>query len=110
MEPVDMIKHGLKTVRTLYTEDRQPGVAKTCFKTISIYLTNILKDPAEEKYRHIKKSNEAFQKRVGKITGALHILKGAGFEDHDEEFIMESVNEDIIKEALRLLENNLQWH
>ena len=31
MAPIDRIKHGLKTVRTLYTEDRNPGVAKTAF-------------------------------------------------------------------------------
>ena len=28
--PLEEIKHGIKTVKTLYTEDRQPGVAKTC--------------------------------------------------------------------------------
>ena len=30
---IELVKHGLKTVKLLYTEDRQPGVAKTCFKT-----------------------------------------------------------------------------
>lgn len=44
MEPIEQIKHGLKTIRTLYTEDRAPGVAKTCLKTIHIYLNNVLKD------------------------------------------------------------------
>jgi len=47
-------------VRTLYTEDRNPGVAKTCFKTIHVYLNNILKDVNEEKYRKINLGNEAF--------------------------------------------------
>jgi hypothetical protein len=95
-------------VRTLYTEDRNPGVAKTCFKTISVYLTNVLKNPSEEKFRKINLLNEAFQKRVSKINGALPILKAVGFEDHeDDSLFMNHVDENLIKETLRLLENNL---
>lgn len=78
-EGIELVKHGLKTVRLLYTEDRQPGVAKTCYKTCHVYLTNIQKNPTEEKFRRINLGNEAFQKRVGKITGGLSILKGSGF-------------------------------
>jgi len=45
---------------------------------------------------------------VGKITGGLSILKGAGFEDHpDDQLYMEKVDETLIKETLRLIENNL---
>ena len=55
-----MIKHGIKMVRTLYTEDRNPGVAKTCFKTCNVYIKNVLKDTQEEKYRKINLNNEAF--------------------------------------------------
>ena len=58
--PVDQIKHGIKTVMTLYTEDRQPGVAKTCFKTCSIYAGNVLKDVNDPKYQSINLANEAF--------------------------------------------------
>jgi hypothetical protein len=56
----ELVKHGLKTVRTLYTEDRAPGVAKTCFKTISLYIGNALKDANEEKFKRINMANEAF--------------------------------------------------
>ena len=47
-------------MRTLYTEDRQPGVAKTAFKTISVYLGNVIKDPNEDKFKKINLGNEAF--------------------------------------------------
>jgi hypothetical protein len=109
MEPIEQVKHGIKTVKTIYTEDRQPGIAKTCFKTITVYLGNILKDPSEEKYRKINLTNEAFQKRVGKITGGLIILKGAGFEENDmeQQLQMHSVNVELVKETVRLLEGNL---
>jgi hypothetical protein len=47
MPPIDTIKHGIKTVTTLYTENRQPGIAKTCLKTISVYAGNVVKDPTD---------------------------------------------------------------
>lgn len=60
MSPIDTIKHGIKTVKTLYTEDRQPGVAKLCFKTISVYVGNVVKDPNDSKFQSINLANEAF--------------------------------------------------
>ena len=32
--PAEMVEHGIKTVKTLYTDIRAPGVAKTCLKTV----------------------------------------------------------------------------
>ena len=58
--PIEEIKHGIKTVKTLYTEDRQPGVAKSCLKTCAAYTGNVLKDPTEPKYLSINLGNEAF--------------------------------------------------
>lgn len=107
VDPIDSVKAGLKMIRTLYTEERNPGIAKTCFSTMKAYLSNVLKDVNEEKYRKIKLTNEAFNKRVGKINGGLQVLKGAGFEDAGEELVMTQVNETLIREALRLIENNL---
>ncbi len=108
MPPIEKIKHGIKTVRTLYTEDRNPGVAKTAFTTLYKMLGNIQKDPSNEKFKKINLANEAFQKRVGKISGALHILKGVGFiEMPDMTLLLVTVDEGILKEAIRLLENNL---
>lgn len=38
----------------------------------------------------------------------MHILKGAGFvEQPDNTLYMEQINEEIIKESLRLLENSI---
>jgi hypothetical protein len=71
VEPIENVKAGLKMIRTLYTEERNPGVAKTCFSTLKAYMSNVLKDVKEEKYRKIKLTNEAFHKRVGKINGGL---------------------------------------
>ena len=48
--PIVRVKEGIKIIKTLYTEDRSPGIAKTAFKTISIYLKNVLKVPVEDKF------------------------------------------------------------
>ena len=105
---IELVKHGIKTVKLIFTEDRQPGVAKTCFKTCHVYLGNVLKDSTEEKYKRINLSNEAFQKRVCKINGGLLILKGAGFvEQPDNTLLIENFDMDVVKEAIRLLESNL---
>jgi len=77
--PLEEIKHGIKTVKTLYTEERNPGVSKTCLKTVNIYCSNVMKDPSDPKFQSINLANEAFQKRVGKINGGKIILKGFGF-------------------------------
>lgn len=105
--PIEVVRKGIKTIQTLYTEDRQPGVAKTCFKTLAVYMKNVLKVPAEEKFQKINLGNEAFQKRVGKISGGLMILKGIGFEEVDGVLVMGKIDESVIKEAIRLVENHV---
>jgi hypothetical protein len=78
--PIEQVQKGIETVKTLYTEIRSPGVAKTCFKTCCTFVRNVMKDPENEKFRKINLDNEAVQKRVGKINGGLAILRGVGFE------------------------------
>jgi len=60
LSPMEEVKHGIKTVKTLYTEERAPGVAKTCFKTIQVYTNNVIKNPEDPKFQQINLANEAF--------------------------------------------------
>ena len=103
--PIEQIKHGIKTVKTLYTEDRAPGVAKTCFKTIGIYTGNVMKDPSDPKFKSINLANDAFQKRVGKINGGRSILKGFGFEEDSAEnkLVLQAYDADLFKKGIDLL-------
>ena len=107
--PLEEIKHGIKTVKTLYTEDRQPGVAKTCLKTISIYTGNVVKDPNDPKFQSINLANEAFQKRVGKINGGRNILKGFGFKEDTAEnkLVLEKYDADLFSKGIDLLKAEL---
>ena len=75
----DKVEDGIKIVESLYTEDRQPGVAKTCFSTISKVIQNILKAPEEEKFRTLNMENAAIQTKITKLSGGIKIMKGLGF-------------------------------
>lgn len=57
--PAEQIEHGITTVKTLYTEMRAPGVAKTCLKTCCTFIRNLIKDPENDKFRRINLDNEA---------------------------------------------------
>lgn len=103
--PLEMIQHGIKTIKTLYTEDRQPGVAKTCFKTICVYTSNVLKDPSDPKYQSINLENKAFQNRVGKIQGGRVILQGFGFEEEDGKLVLQKFDQQVFEKGVALLQN-----
>ena len=49
--------------------------------TAATLLENILEHPAEEKYRTVRKSNAAFQRRLGRFPSGLALLRAVGFED-----------------------------
>lgn len=55
----------------------------TCYKTLMLYLGNVMKDPDDEKFRVIKLSNGAFQKRVAAVKGEA-FLERIGFVNDGE--------------------------
>ena len=64
------------------------NVYKTALSTASKILSNIVQFPMEEKYRSIKKSNAAFNKRLGGVTGGEALLFTAGFVLEDGVYIL----------------------
>lgn len=110
--PLEQVEHGIKTVTTLYTEIRAPGVAKTCLKTCSVFMGNVLKDTSNEKFRRINLDNEAVQKRIAKINGGLLILKGAGFAqatDGTNSLYMTEIDVELLKSAIEKLKPYFEW-
>ena len=52
-------------------------------------MDNIVQNPTEEKFRKIRKSNKAFQERVGSMEGTEMFLEACGFQNktiEDQEF------------------------
>merc|ERR1719413_12633 len=58
---------------------------KTAINTLLKIISNITSHPMEEKYRTIKSTNAAFQRKVGGIPGGKECMKAMGFELVNEE-------------------------
>jgi len=82
--PAQLVEHAIKTIKTLYTEIRAPGVAKTCMKTCATFIKNVQKDPSNEKFRKVNLDNNAVQTRVAKVNGGLALLKAVGFKQAED--------------------------
>ena len=82
--PAQIVEHSIKTIKTLYTDMRAPGVAKLCCKTMATFLKNVQKDPENEKFRKVNLDNAAVQTRVAKVNGGLALLKGVGFKQAED--------------------------
>ena len=65
-----------------------PPVYKTALSTASKLLSNIISNRMEEKYGSIKKSNAAFNKRLGGVSGGEQFLLAAGFTLEDGVFVL----------------------
>jgi hypothetical protein len=72
-------------------------------------ISNVLKDPSNEKFRKVNLDNENIQKRVTKINGGLQILKGAGFKQSDEGnfLVITDIDEALIKQVVQLLQDKI---
>mmetsp|Transcript_118182 Transcript_118182/g.164634 ORF Transcript_118182/g.164634 Transcript_118182/m.164634 type:complete len:153 (-) Transcript_118182:71-529(-) len=108
--PIQIVESGIKKVETLYTEQRQPGVAKTCFKTCATFAGNVLKDPSNEKFRKVNLENNAVQNRVAKINGGLQILTGMGFvQKSDGNYLfMDDVDLDLVTKSVEMLKKRYE--
>lgn len=105
--PQEKLAHSIKTVTSLYTPYRHPGVAKSCLGTLKAYTNNLLAHPEDERFRTIRKENKAFHDRVGKVTGGILYLKALGFEERGEVFVLPQPDPALLELGLALLEEAL---
>ncbi|XP_022887975.1 UBX domain-containing protein 1-like isoform X3 [Olea europaea var. sylvestris] len=67
-------------LRTLKRHNKEDNTVTRAFRTLLIYVRNVVKNPEEGKFRKIRISNPAFQDRVGKFRDAIKFLELCGFE------------------------------
>ncbi|XP_042895062.1 UBX domain-containing protein 6 [Parasteatoda tepidariorum] len=101
---------GLTACLIIHTLSRNKEKLGVAIETLSRYLTNILDNPEEEKYRKIRLNNKVFQERIVGIEGAFEFLSAAGFSkqviDHEEYLVFSRSHESdfenmqMLKEAL----------
>ena len=77
VQKVDALRRVLVDIKKNASDATQ---SSTCFKTLLLYLGNVAKAPEEEKFRVIKLTNAAFQKRVDAVVGGRAFLETFGFE------------------------------
>ncbi len=105
--PFDDAKYYCEAIVKLYPSFRCGDQAKTCLNTIKVILSNIIKNPLEEKFRKIKMTNPNVQERVGKIPFALKLLSVLGFKEEGEFYELKSTETDLIKKVVEVIETEL---
>ena len=70
-------------------KNSHPGADyKTALTTLSKLLQNVIQNPMEEKYRKVKNTNAAFQKRLGRLNGSQQAIYAIGFKTVGEEYVL----------------------
>eukprot|EP01012_Entosiphon_sulcatum_P027652 TRINITY_DN3333_c0_g1_i1.p1 TRINITY_DN3333_c0_g1~~TRINITY_DN3333_c0_g1_i1.p1 ORF type:complete len:297 (+),score=82.42 TRINITY_DN3333_c0_g1_i1:38-928(+) len=86
-----------------------PAEAKKAAETLLVYLNNALEHPKEDKYLHIKKTNAAFQSRVGSLEGGIEFLLLAGFENNGDMLDLNDHNAKLLHAAVTELKVQLLY-
>ena len=83
--PVPQFDQAMGNLLSMHSSstDISPSLS-TVYKIIS----NIIKNPHEEKYRKIKSSNNLIQKKIVSIPGALNVLLATGFAPSGEDYVI----------------------
>eukprot|EP00092_Neocalanus_flemingeri_P028049 GFUD01030452.1.p1 GENE.GFUD01030452.1~~GFUD01030452.1.p1 ORF type:complete len:442 (+),score=157.19 GFUD01030452.1:613-1938(+) len=71
---------GLTAVLIIHTCNSPRDRVELCVETLSKYIDNIVNNPAEPKFRKIRRSNKAFKERVAALEGTQEFLEGCGFQ------------------------------
>merc|ERR1719452_214386 len=73
-------ERGLTATLIIHTCNTPRERVDTCVETLCKYLDNIIQNPAEQKYRKIRRSNKAFQERVASLEGTEEFIMDCGFQ------------------------------
>ena len=79
LEPTDPTQT-LDLLRRLRLEAGEQGFGPA-LSVLTTLLTNILEDPAQERYRSVRLANATFHQRLGRHASAVALLRSFGFED-----------------------------
>ena len=82
----EMASKLLNTLRSTYKEDSD-GL-RSCLELLKTYLSNIIAEPTNVKFRRIRRTNKAFQNRVAPYPPAEELLRSVGFTGVDGEWMV----------------------
>lgn len=72
---------GLSAALIIVTCNKNEAAVRACIDILNKYLSNILDNPSDEKYRRIKLSNRVFREKVKPVVGSVEFLEAAGFAE-----------------------------
>ncbi|KAK6780344.1 hypothetical protein RDI58_022528 [Solanum bulbocastanum] len=78
----EVLMECLRSLRRQHKEEDMK--VQRAFKTLLVYVRNIVSNPDEGKFRKIRLSNPAFQARVGIFKESMQFLELCGFERAEE--------------------------
>jgi len=81
-----------------------PNPATKAMETAVKYAENVLKNPADDKFRAINLDNAAFQRLVGGKRGGVEMMVAVGFAQEDQRLVMPGVDEAWLKAAVEELQ------
>lgn len=105
--PYENATYYLKAIKTLYPPFREGDKTKNCFNTIKVVLSNICKNPTEEKFRKVKTTNPNYIERVGKIELAFKMLTSIGFVEEGEFLVCASPDLDLFGKVVEYLQDEI---
>ncbi len=62
---------------------RAGGDGGKCLKVLLLYIKNVVENPDDDKYRHIKMDNKTFKTKVKPFVGAKSLLLAVGFSPNE---------------------------
>ncbi|XAR58733.1 hypothetical protein NMG60_11014239 [Bertholletia excelsa] len=78
----ELMRNCLRSLKRNHMDDN--AKVREAFQTLLIYVSNVVRNPEEEKFRKIRFGNPAFQNRVGHLEEGVKFLELCGFERVEE--------------------------
>eukprot|EP00466_Bigelowiella_natans_P018963 jgi/Bigna1/90181/estExt_fgenesh1_pg.C_640072 len=76
---------------------------------VDVYVTNLIENPSDEKYRKIRTLNIHFEERIGNLEGGMRVLQSLGFSQikHTLHYSQQKIDLKWLQEARMLLNERL---
>jgi ubiquilin len=75
-------------MRDLLNQNTDETVVKTTVSLLLKVISNIISNPLDAKYRRLNRTNAAFSKKVGSVTGGNNCMIALGFQIEGEEWVL----------------------
>lgn len=105
----ELVGQLVSRLRSQYKASDPAGLS-SCLSLVKTYLSNLINDPTNAKYRRIRRSNKAFMSRIAAFPPAEELLLTVGFEKTDEDWLALEGEIDgfLIGNALKFVDLTLQ--